>query len=56
VITNNATGKPKKNPAASWVFLVAGWRVMEGKRKRRRKLCRGRGRGMSVGSEDRACK
>jgi len=22
VITNNATGRPKKNPAASWVFLV----------------------------------
>jgi hypothetical protein len=22
VITNNAEGKPKENPAASWVFLV----------------------------------
>ena len=24
VITNNAEGKPKENPAASWDFLVTG--------------------------------
>jgi hypothetical protein len=24
VITNIAEGKPKENPAASWVFLVTG--------------------------------
>ena len=25
MITNNAEGKPKKNPAASWVFLVTDY-------------------------------